>query len=144
MKTLVRAALGAALAAVLIAPLPAQARLSAQARGGAPVLSGLGLTYSAIHAVGVKGSPFPKKTQLLLRLNVAALVRIRVKDVDPYGLARAFNVALPAGKSMVPISARVDHTKMPPGRYEVVVKAHNAEGASDKFTLKLRIVGKKG
>lgn len=145
MKTFVRAVLGAALTAALVAPLPAQARPHTQTRDGLePVLSGLALTYPAIHAVGVKGSPFPKKTHLLLTLNIGALVRIRVKDTNPYGLSRAFNVTLPAGDSMVPITARVDHTKMPPGKYRVVVKAHNSEGASDKFRLRLRIVGKNG
>ena len=68
-------------------------------------------------------------------------MRIRVKAIDPYGLSRAFNVTLPAGSSAVPISARVDQTKMPPGGYRVVVKAHSADGSSDKKFLRLKIVG---
>jgi hypothetical protein len=130
---------GAALAATAFAAPPVQALDGLQ-----PVLSGLNLTYSAIHAVGVTGTHLPKKTQLMLTLNVDALVRVRVKDTNPYGLSRAFNVELPAGDSAVPISARVDATKMPPGKYLVVVKAHNSAGSSDKFTLRLRIVGKNG
>jgi hypothetical protein len=38
---------------------------------------------------------------------------------------------------------RVDGTKLPPGRYKVVVKAHNSAGSSARRTLKLRIVGEK-
>ena len=86
----------------------------------------------------------PRKTLLLVTLDVDATLRVRVKDTDPYGLSRAFNVDLPAGDSRVPITARVDGTKMPPGRYVVVVKAHDSAGSSDKFRLHLRIVGKHG
>jgi hypothetical protein len=107
-----------------------------------PVISGLSLTASKIHAVGVKGTGLPKRTQLELTLNVDSLVRIRVKAVDPYGLRRAFNVALPTGQSSVPISARVDGTKMPPGAYKVVIKAHNSVGSSDRKYLRLKIVGR--
>jgi hypothetical protein len=139
MRTFARTLVGATLAAALLAPQSAQAQ-----HGVRPVLSGLALTYPGIHAVGVTGTHLPRKTHLLLTLNVDALVRIRVKDTNPYGLSRAFNVALPAGASKVPITARVDGTKMPPGRYHVVIKAHSAEGSSDRFRLKLRIVGKNG
>ena len=132
-----------ALLAALLAP-PQAAHARADARAGEPVLSRMSLTYAAIHAVGVKGTHFPRKTQLMLTLNVPALVRIRVKDDDLSGLSRAFNVNLPAGRSKVGITARVDGTNLPPGRYRVILKAHNAEGASDKFRLKLRIVGKNG
>ena len=86
----------------------------------------------------------PKKTHLLLTLSETSLVRIRVKDTDPYGLSRAFNVTLPAGRADVPISARVDGTKLPPGKYRVIVKAHSPNGSSDKKYLRLRIVGKNG
>jgi hypothetical protein len=106
-----------------------------------PVLSDLSLTKTQIHSVGAVGTGLPKKTRLKLTLNVAALVRIRVKAISPYGLSRAFNVTLPAGSSAVPISARVDHTKMPPGGYKVVVKAHTADGSSNKKFLHLKIVG---
>jgi hypothetical protein len=106
-----------------------------------PQLSGLSLTEPAIHAVGVTGTGLPKKTHLLLSLSEPSLVRIRVKDTDPYGLSRAFNVTLPAGDADVPISARVDGTKLPPGRYQVVVKAHSPNGSSNKFYLRLKIVG---
>ena len=109
-----------------------------------PHLSTLSLTEPAIHAVGVTGTGLPKKTHLLLTLSEPALVRIRVKDTDPYGLSRAFNVNLPAGAADVPISARVDGTKLPPGKYRVVVKAHSPNGSSDKVYLRLRIVGKNG
>ena len=109
-----------------------------------PQLSDLSLTEPAIHAVGVTGTGLPKKTHLLLALSEPSLVRIRVKDTDPYGLSRAFNVDLPAGAADVPISARVDGTKLPPGKYRVVVKAHSPNGSSDKKYLRLRIVGKNG
>jgi len=109
-----------------------------------PQLSDLSLTEPAIHAVGVTGTGLPKKTHLLLTLSEPSLVPIRVKDVDPYGLSRAFNVTLPAGAADVPISARVDGTKLPPGKYRVVVKAHSPNGSSDKLYLRLRIVGKNG
>ena len=109
-----------------------------------PQLSDLSLTEPAIHAVGVTGTGLPKKTHLLLALSEPSLVRIRVKDTDPYGLSRAFNVDLPAGAADVPISARVDGTKLPPGKYRVVVKAHSPNGSSDKLYLRLRIVGKNG
>ena len=109
-----------------------------------PQLSDLSLTEPAIHAVGVTGTGLPKKTHLLLTLSEPSLVRIRVKDTDPYGLSRAFNVDLPAGAADVPISARVDGTKLPPGKYRVVVKAHSPNGSSDKKYLRLRIVGKNG
>ena len=115
---------------------------AAQRQG--PQLSGLSLTEPAIHAVGVTGTGLPKKTHLLLTLSEPSLVRIRVKDADPYGLSRAFNVDLPAGAADVPISARVDGTKLPPGKYRVVVKAHSPNGSSDKKYLRLRIVGKNG
>jgi hypothetical protein len=131
--------LALALLAALVAPPHA-----AQARGVEPQLSAMSLTYPAIHAVGVRGTHFPRKTHLLLTLNVPALVRVRVKDTNPYGLSRAFNVDLPAGPSTIGITARVDGTKLPPGRYRVIFKAHNADGSSDKFRLKLRIVGKDG
>jgi hypothetical protein len=127
---------GAALVGPLLVAPPAQGR-----DGLEPVLSGLSLTEPAIHAVGVEGTHLPKKTHLLLTLNVDAMVRVRVKDTDPYGLSRAFNVTLPAGESDVPISARVDGTKMPPGKYKVVVKAHNSSGSSPKMFLRLTIVG---
>jgi hypothetical protein len=106
-----------------------------------PVLSDLSLTKTQIHSVGAVGTGLPKRTKLKLTLDVAALVRIRVKAISPYGLSRAFNVTLPAGSSAVPISARVDHTKMPPGGYKVVVKAHTADGSSTKKFLHLKIVG---
>ena len=109
-----------------------------------PQLSDLSLTEPAIHAVGVTGTGLPKKTHLLLTLSEPSLVRIRLKDTDPYGLSRAFNVDLPAGAADVPISARVDGTKLPPGKYRVVVKAHSPNGSSDKLYLRLRIVGKNG
>ena len=142
MRNLARSAVmlfGAALVAPLLVTPPAQGREELE-----PVLSNLSLTEPAIHAVGVEGTHLPRKTHLLLTLNVDALVRIRVKDTDPYGLSRAFNVTLPAGESDVPISARVDGTKMPPGKYDVVVKAHNSFGSSAKKYLRLRIVGKNG
>ena len=109
-----------------------------------PQLSDLSLTEPAIHAVGVTGTGLPKKTHLLLTLSEPSLVRIRVQDTDPYGLSRAFNVDLPAGAADVPISARVDGTKLPPGKYRVVVKAHSPNGSSDKKYLRLRIVGRNG
>jgi hypothetical protein len=109
-----------------------------------PQLSALSLTEPAIHAVGVTGTGLPKKTHLLLTLSEPSLVRIRVKDTDPYGLSRAFNVNLPAGSADVAFSARVDGTKLPPGKYRVVVKAHSPNGSSDKKYLRLRIVGKNG
>jgi hypothetical protein len=106
-----------------------------------PVLSELSLTNTQIHAVGAEGTALPKRTKLKLTLNVDALVRIRVKAIDPYGLSRAFNVTLPAGPSAVTFSARVDGTRLPPGGYKVVVKAHSADGSSDKKFLRLKIVG---
>ncbi len=130
-----------ALLAALVAPPQAA---QAEARRSEPVLSAMSLTYPAIHAVGVRGTHFPRKSHLLLTLSDPALVRIRVKDTNPYGLSRAFNVTLPAGPSKVVITARVDGTKLPPGRYKVIFKAHNSEGSSDKFRLKLRIVGRNG
>ena len=127
-------------AAVLVVPSsPADAALRRE-----PQVSQLSLTYPAIHAVGVTGTGLPKKTHLLLSLSEPSLVRIRVKDTDPYGLSRAFNVNLPAGAADVPISARVDGTKLPPGKYRVVVKAHSPNGSSDKKYLRLKIVGKNG
>ena len=80
-----------------------------------PQLSDLSLPEPAIHAVGVTGTGLPKQTHLLLTLSEPSLVRIRVKDTDPYGLSRAFNVDLPAGAADVPISARVDGTSCLPG-----------------------------
>ena len=71
-----------------------------------PQVSLLSLTEPAIHAVGVTGTGLPKKTHLLLTLSEPSLVRVLVKDVDPYGLSRAFTVTLPAGAGDVPISAR--------------------------------------
>jgi len=127
---------GAALVAPLLVAPPAHGR-----DGLEPVLSRLSLTNPEIHAVGVEGTGVPKKTRLKLTLNVAAMVRVRVKDTDPYGLSRAFNTDLPAGASAIRISARVDGTKMPPGKYDVVVKAHNSSGSSPKMYLRLRIVG---
>lgn len=109
-----------------------------------PHLSGLSLTEPAIHAVGVTGTGLPKKTHLLFTLSEPSLVRIRVKDIDPYGLSRAFNVTLPTGNADVPISARVDGTELPPGKYRVVVKAHSPNGSSDQKYLRLRIVGRNG
>ena len=133
------AALAGALLAATLLVQPAHA-----AQRQDPQLSELSLTEPAIHAVGVTGTGLPKKTHLLLTLSEPSLVRIRVKDTDPYGLSRAFNVDLPAGAADVPISARVDGTKLPPGKYRVVVKAHSPNGSSDKKYLRLRIVGKNG
>jgi len=130
--------------AVLIAALVALTPPADAALRQDPQLSDLSLTEPAIHAVGVTGTGLPKKTHLLLALSEPSLVRIRVKDTDPYGLSRAFNVDLPAGAADVPISARVDGTKLPPGKYRVVVKAHSSNGSSDKLYLRLRIVGKNG
>jgi len=139
-RTTARVASALAVAGVLLAP----AR-SAYAQDPAtvpePVLSHLSLTEPRIHAVGVTGTGLPRRTHLELTLNVDSLVRIRVKAIDPYAPRRAFNVELPAGASSVPISARVDGTKMPPGGYQVVVKAHNSVGSSDKEYLRLKIVG---
>ncbi len=106
-----------------------------------PVLSKLSLTAKKIRAVGVKGVDAPKKTKLKLTLNVDAMVRVKVKAVTPGGLKRAFNTDLMAGARTITFSARVDGTKLPPGRYKVIVKAHNASGSSAKKTLNLRIVG---
>ena len=114
------------------------------ARRHDPQLTGLSLTEPAIHAVGVTGTGLPKKTHLLLSLSEPSLVPIRVKDTDPYGLSRAFNVTLPAGDADVSISARVDGTKLPPGRYQVVVKARSPDGSSAKKYLRLKIVGRDG
>jgi len=139
MRSLPRAVAVLVAAALLAAAPHADAAL----RQG-PQLSALSLTEPAIHAVGVTGTGLPKKTHLLLTLSEPSLVRIRVKDTDPYGLSRAFNVDLPAGAADVPISARVDGTKLPPGKYRVVVKAHSSNGSSDKLYLRLRIVGKNG
>jgi len=139
MRSLPRAVAVLVAAALLAAAPHADAAL----RQG-PQLSVLSLTEPAIHAVGVTGTGLPKKTHLLLTLSEPSLVRIRVKDTDPYGLSRAFNVDLPAGAADVPISARVDGTKLPPGKYRVVVKAHSSNGSSDKKYLRLRIVGKNG
>jgi hypothetical protein len=50
----------------------------------------------------------------------------------------------PAGDADVPITARVDGTKLPPGKYDVVVKAHSPNGSSNKKYLRLRIVGRNG
>jgi hypothetical protein len=126
-------------AVVLVAPG------GASARGGLePNLSNLHLTYPAIHAVGVKGTHLPGRTHLLLTLTAAALLRVKLRDTNPYGLRRAFDIELPAGDSAVAITARIDGTKMPPGKYDVVVKAHNSAGSSDRFRLRLKIVGKKG
>ena len=138
MRTLAR--VSATLAGALLAfTLPADATLRRD-----PHLSELSLTEPAIHAVGVTGTGLPKKTHLLFTLSELSLVRVRVKDTDPYGLSRAFNVNLPAGKADVPISARVDGTKLPPGQYRIIVKAHSPNGSSDKKYLRLRIVGKNG
>jgi hypothetical protein len=139
MRSLPRAVAVLLAAAVLAAAPHADATLRQD-----PQLSDLSLTEPAIHAVGVTGTGLPKKTHLLLTLSEPSLVRIRVKDTDPYGLSRAFNVDLPAGAADVPISARVDGTKLPPGKYRVVVKAHSSNGSSDKLYLRLRIVGKNG
>jgi hypothetical protein len=147
---------GAVLAASLLATLPTAAAVPAWPADASPpagvgsvahttapppVLSEVSLTKPQIHAVGAVGTGLPKRTRLKLTLDVPALVRIRVKAISPYGLSRAFNVMLPAGSSAVPISARVDHTKMPPGGYKVVVKAHTADGSSTKKFLHLKIVG---
>ena len=129
---------GALLAATLLVQ-PADASLRQD-----PQLSALSLTEPAIHAVGVTGTGLPKKTHLLLTLSEPSLVRVRVKDTDPYGVSRAFNVNLPAGAADVAFSARVDGTKLPPGKYRVVVKAHSPNGSSDKKYLHLKIVGKNG
>ena len=131
-------------AALVVAPLVLPAASAEAAQRLDPQLSALSLTEPAIHAVGVTGTGLPKKTQLLLTLSEPSLVRIRVKDTDPYGLSRAFNVNLPAGAADVAISARVDGTKLPPGKYEVVVKAHSPNGSSAKKYLRLKIVGKNG
>jgi hypothetical protein len=138
MRTLPRAVAVLIAALVVLAP-PADAALRQD-----PQLGALSLTEPAIHAVGVTGTGLPKKTHLLLTLSEPSLVRIRVKDTDPYGLSRAFNVDLPAGPVDVPISARVDGTRLPPGKYRVVVKAHSPNGSSDKKYLRLEIVGKNG
>ena len=139
MRSLPRAVAVLIAAALVVPGVPADA---APQRG--PQLSQLSLTEPAIHAVGVTGTGLPKKTHLLLTLSEPSLVRIRVKDTDPYGLSRAFNVDLPAGAADVTISARVDGTKLPPGRYKVVVKAHSPNGSSDKKYLRLKIVGRNG
>ena len=133
-----------AVAVLVAAALVVPGSFSRAALRRDPQLSELSLTEPAIHAVGVTGTGLPKKTHLLLTLSEPSLVRIRVKDTDPYGLSRAFNVNLPAGAADVPISARVDGTKLPPGRYRVVVKAHSPNGSSDKKYLRLKIVGKNG
>ena len=114
------------------------------ATGIEPVLSHVELTQPKIHAIGAEHTGVPKKTRLMLTLNVEAMVRVRVRDLDPYGLRRAFNRDLPAGASAIAMIARVDGTKLPPGRYEVVVKAHNPDGSSQKVRLRLRIVGENG
>jgi hypothetical protein len=135
-----------ALAAVLgcVAFAVAPDVTTADPEGPEPVLTGLELTHTRIEAVGADVAGVPEKTRLKLTLNVAAMVRVRVKDTDPYGLSRAFNKDLPEGASAIRISARVDGTKLPPGKYEVVVKAHNSSGSSPKMYLTLRIVGKRG
>ena len=143
MTTIVRALAGL-LAAALLAPVSG-AIAAPVARGGLePNLSHLALSYPAIHAVGVKGTHLPGATHLLFTMTADALVRIKLKDTNPYGLTRAFDVDLPAGDNVVRITAKVDGTKLPPGKYDVVVKAHNSYGSSDRFVLKLRIVGRKG
>ena len=141
MSTLARvsAALAGALVATTLLAHPAAATLRRD-----PQLTGLSMTEPAIHAVGVTGTGLPKKTHLLFTLSEPSLVRIRVKDTDPYGLSRAFNVTLLAGDADVPISGRVDGTRLPPGKYDVVVKAHSPNGSSNKKYLRLRIVGKRG
>ena len=130
-------AVGATMATALVAHPADAARRD-------PQLTELSLTEPAIHAVGVTGTGLPKKTHLLLSLSEPSLVRIRVKDTDPTGLSRVFSVTLPAGDADVPISARVDGTRLPPGRYRVVVKAHSPNGSSDKRYLRLKIVGSQG
>ena len=136
---------GAVAASLAGAVLTAAFGASADATAGLePVLSHVELTNPKIHAVGAEHTGAPKKTKLKLTLNVPAMVRVRVKDTDPYGLSRAFNTDLPAGASAITFSARVDGTKLPPGKYEVVVKAHNPDGSSQKLRLHLRIVGENG
>jgi hypothetical protein len=139
MRSLPRAAAVLVAAALVVPSTPADAALQRE-----PGVSQLSLTEPAIHAVGVSGTGVPKKTHLLLTLSEPSLVRIRVKDTDPYGLSRAFNVTLPAGAADVAISARVDGTKLPPGRYRIVLKAHSPNGSSGKLYLHLKIVGKDG
>ena len=132
---------GLVLAAALLVLPTAPAGSVARTESLLPVLSDLSLTNTQIHSVGAVGTGLPKRTKLKLTLNVAALVRIRVKAISPYGLSRAFNATLPAGSSAVTFSARVDGTKLPPGGYKVVVKAHTSDGSSDKKILRLKIVG---
>jgi hypothetical protein len=136
-----RALVGALATAALLAVAPGSA--SAGRQGVEPVLSHVELTEPKIHAVGAEHTGVPKRTKLKLTLNVPAMVRVRVRDLDPYGLRRAFNQDVPAGESAITITARVDGTKLPPGKYEVVVKAHNPDGSSQKLRLHLRIVGEK-
>ncbi len=144
-----RALVAAALTATMVGATPsalagtAVADVRGAVAGVEPELSHVELTRPKIHAIGAEHTGVPKKTKLLLTLNVPAMVRVRVKDLDPYGLARAFNRDLPAGPSAVAIIARVDGTKLPPGKYQVVVKAHNPDGSSAKVRLRLRIVGEK-
>jgi len=128
-------------ATLLVLPTAAAGSVARTDESPLPVLSDLSLTNTQIHSVGAVGTGLPKRTKLKLTLNAAALVRIRVKAISPYGLSRAFNATLPAGASAVTFSARVDGTKLPPGGYKVVVKAHNADGSSAKKILRLKIVG---
>jgi hypothetical protein len=134
-------AIAAALFCVVFAVAPDIT--TADPAGPDPRLTGLELTHRKIEAVGVDVAGVPEKTRLKLTLNVPAMVRVRVKDTDPYGLSRAFNTDLPQGSSAITLSARVDGTKLPPGTYDVVVKAHNSSGSSARKYLVLRIVGKK-
>ena len=126
--------------AVLVAAallVPATSADAALRRG--PQLSALSLTEPAIHAVGVTGTGLPKKTHLLLTLSEPSLVRIRVKDTDPYGLSRAFDVNLPAGAADVRSAPGTDRTMLPPARARSA-KAHSPNGSSDKKYLRLKIV----
>jgi hypothetical protein len=143
---LLRRVAGVVSAAALVLSSTSYAGAAADDTDGLPEprLSNLELTNPVIHAIGAEHTGVPKKTKLKLTLDMAATVRVRVKDVDPYGLSRVFSTELPAGPSVVPMIARIDGTKMPPGKYRVLVKAHSSSGSSEKLVLRLRIIGENG
>ena len=106
-----------------------------------PALTGVRLTKKTIHVVGSDESP--RATKVKLRLNADARVVVKLKRTEKID-GKAVNAktakALHAGKGAIRLASKVGGKKLPPGIYQVTVRARNAAGFSATKTLKLTIV----